>query len=66
MQYLSSYFQAANQNGYAGTFVWAVYADVPEVSLLLGDATPVADGSEVVLGYNFQWGQVCRLLPNRQ
>lgn len=48
-------------NNFAGTFLWSVYANVPEVSLMLNIATAgpgTAIASEGIAGYNFMWGQV--------
>lgn len=68
MQYLSSYFRAANVNSYAGTFLWSLYANVPEVSLMLSTGTEgpnSAIASEGIAGYNFMWGQVYAPPPSR-
>lgn len=51
-QFVSNYFKAANDNNYAATFVWAAYANVPEVSFLL------TNGKLGYPGYNYVWGQV--------
>jgi len=52
VQFAASYFQAANKYDYAGTFIWAVSARVPETAFL------AANGYQGYPGYNFVWGQV--------
>lgn len=63
LKYLGSYFNAANINGFAGTAVWAVYGDVPEVNTMLNTASSGPDAAIAtsgVGGYNFMWPyQVC-------
>ena len=52
LQYLASYFAAANRYNYAGTLVWAAYGNVPETAFLL------SLGNESYPGYNFEYSQV--------
>ena len=48
---MSGYYAAANQYGFAGTSVWAVYGNIPELSFLLVNSTIGYPG------FDFQWSQ---------